>query len=292
MEITYDYYRIFYYVAMYKSFSKAAKALMSNQPNVTHFMNNLENQLGCKLFVRSNRGVTLTAEGQKLYQHVSIAYQHIHTAEMELANEQSMESGSITISASEIALHLLLLPILGKFHKKYPGIRLRILNHSTPQAIQAVREGVVDFAVVTTPLKAKKPLKSISLMEFQEIVVGNDTFADIQEAICLEEIAKNPLICLGKRSTTYEFYSKFFLEHNLVLEPDTEVETIDQVLPMIMNGLGIGFLPEPFARNVINEKKVYEIPMIETIPKREICLVENHKFPPSIAAETLKKMLM
>ena len=87
-------------------------------------------------------------------------------------------------------------------------------------------------------------------------------------------------------------YSKFFLEHNLVLEPDTEVETIDQVLPMIMNGLGIGFLPEPFARNVINEKKVYEIPMIETIPKREICLVENHNFPPSIAAETLKKMLM
>ena len=47
MEITYDYYRIFYYVAMYKSFSKAAKALMSNQPNVTHFMNNLEYQLGC-----------------------------------------------------------------------------------------------------------------------------------------------------------------------------------------------------------------------------------------------------
>ena len=87
-------------------------------------------------------------------------------------------------------------------------------------------------------------------------------------------------------------YSKFFLEHNLVLEPDTEVETIDQVLPMIMNGLGIGFLPEPFARNAINEKKVYEIPMIETIPKREICLVENHNFPPSIAAETLKKMLM
>ena len=41
-----------------------------------------------------------------------------------------------------------------------------------------------------------------------------------------------------------------------------------------------------------NEKKVYEIPMIETIPKREICLVENHNFPPSIAAETLKKMLM
>ena len=62
MEITYDYYRIFYYAAKYKSFSKAAEILMSNQPNITHFMNNLENQLGCRLFIRSNRGVTLTRE--------------------------------------------------------------------------------------------------------------------------------------------------------------------------------------------------------------------------------------
>ena len=44
MEITYDYYRIFYYVATYQSFSKAAKILMSNQPNITRFINNLENQ--------------------------------------------------------------------------------------------------------------------------------------------------------------------------------------------------------------------------------------------------------
>ena len=70
MDITYDYYRIFYYVTTYKSFSKAAKVLGSNQPNITHFMNNLENQLGCRLFVRSNRGVTLTQEGELLYQHV------------------------------------------------------------------------------------------------------------------------------------------------------------------------------------------------------------------------------
>ena len=292
MEITYDYYRIFYYVAMYKSFSKAAKVLMSNQPNITHFMNNLENQLGCKLFVRSNRGVTLTAEGQKLYQHVSVAYQHLHEAEIELASERSMESGSITISASEIALHLLLTPVLGKFHKQYPGVRLRLLNHSTPQAIQAVKDGVADFAVVTTPLKVKKPLKSVSLMSFREIAVGDEVFREKEEPINLKELIENPLICLGRESTTYEFYSRFFLENNLILSPDTEVETIDQVLPLIMNGLGVGFLPELFVRPVIEEGKVYQIPLKEQIPEREICLVENHTFPPSIAADTFKKFLM
>lgn len=291
MEITYDYYRVFYYVARYKSFSKAAKALFSNQPNVTHFMNNLENQLGCKLFIRSNRGVTLTTEGQKLYQHVSIAYQHLRAAELELANDQTMESGSVTISASEIALHLLLLPVLGKFRKQYPGIRLRILNHSTPQAVQAVKEGLADFAVVTTPLNAKKPLKITTLMEFQEILVGNESFEGMEEPIHLSECTDYPLISLGKESMTYEFYTKFFLENNLVFASDTEVATIDQILPMIVNNLGIGFIPESLAKNVMGKEKVFQIPLVEQIPKREICLIENKNFPPGIAAETLKKML-
>lgn len=62
---TYDYYRIFYHVAQQHSFTKAAEVLHNNQPNITRCMNNLETELGCHLFVRSNRGVSLTPEGQK-----------------------------------------------------------------------------------------------------------------------------------------------------------------------------------------------------------------------------------
>ena len=292
MEITYDYYRIFYYVATYQSFSKAAKILMSNQPNITRFINNLENQLGCNLFVRSNRGVQLTQEGRKLYQHVSVAYQHLHMAEVELMNEQRMDQGYITISASEIALHLLLLPVLEKFHKNYPGIRIRLLNHSTPQAVQAVKEGAVDLAVVTTPLTVKKPLRSAVLMEFREILVGSQATVQNTKIKRLEDIRNEPLICLGRKSTTYSFYSKFFLEHDVVLEPDIEVETMDLILPLILNGLGIGFLPDLYVKDLLKSNQIQEIRMEEKIPAREICLVENHNFPPGVAAETLKRMLL
>ena len=65
MAVPYDYYRIFYYVAQHKSFTKAAEALGNNQPNITRCMNNLEQELGCKLFVRSHRGVSLTPEGER-----------------------------------------------------------------------------------------------------------------------------------------------------------------------------------------------------------------------------------
>ena len=64
MNISYDYYKIFYFVARYGSFTRAAEVLMNNQPNITRSIKNLEGELGCTLFVRSNRGVTLTAEGE------------------------------------------------------------------------------------------------------------------------------------------------------------------------------------------------------------------------------------
>ena len=62
MVISYDAYRTFYTVAKLGSFTRAANALMSSQPNLTRTIRNLESVLGCTLFVRSNRGVSLTPE--------------------------------------------------------------------------------------------------------------------------------------------------------------------------------------------------------------------------------------
>ena len=106
---TYDYYRIFYHVAQHHSFTKAAEVLHNNQPNITRCMNNLETELGCHLFVRSNRGVSLTPEGQKLFNHVAIAFEQLELGEAELKRDQSLTSGLISIGVSENALRIMLL---------------------------------------------------------------------------------------------------------------------------------------------------------------------------------------
>ncbi len=65
MLISYDAYRVFYTVARLGSFTKAAGALLSSQPNLTRTIRNLESALGCTLFVRSNRGAVLTPDYAK-----------------------------------------------------------------------------------------------------------------------------------------------------------------------------------------------------------------------------------
>jgi DNA-binding transcriptional LysR family regulator len=292
MSVTYDYYRIFYYVAQYQSFTKAARVLGNNQPNVSRFMNNLEQELGCKLFVRSKRGVALTPEGKQLYSHVAVAFEQLRAGEEKLSQNRCLKSGLVSIGASETALHLLLLEKLENFHNKYPGVRLRISNHSTPQALAALKNGLVDFAVVTTPADVKKPLTKFPLHSFCEILIGGTRFANLASDMCsLQDLSSYPFICLGEETGTREFYQQFFSRHNLALQIDMEAATTDQILPMVEHNLGLGFVPEKLATQAITQGKVIQIRFVEPIPERSICLIRDLSRPQSIAVKTLEQVL-
>lgn len=293
MLINFDYYRIFYYVAKYKNFTQAADALMNNQPNLTRCIKNLENELGCVLFVRSNRGASLTPEGEKLYKYISVACERIQAGEQALSLDKSLQSGIISIGASETALHGLLLPVLRRFHNSYPGIRIRISNHSTPQAIAALRDGVVDLAVVTTPTGVEKPLCEIPLQTFHEVPVCGPALSFLTDRILsLKDLLRYPLICLGRDTKSFEFYSKLFFEQGLVLSPDIEAATADQILPMVKHDLGIGFVPEAFICADPQQNNIFRLTLDIPVPERRVCLVKRRDHFLSIAAGELEKMLL
>lgn len=293
MNISYEYYHIFYYVAKYKNLTQAAEVLHNNQPNISRTIKLLEHEMGCKLLIRSNRGISLTPEGERLYSHVKIAVEQLQSAESEILASTGLQQGIVTIGASETALRLLLLPVLNRFKKNYPEIRIRISNHLTSQAIESVKNALVDFAVVATPAILEKPLISHPIMSFQDILIGGPAYASAADLpLSLKDLSQYPLICLGENTMTYRFYEDFYRNHQLILKPELEAATTDQILPMVKNDLGIGFLPEIFAKDALLQKEVYELSLTDEIPSRQICFVEHTGHPLSIAATALKKMLM
>lgn len=292
MNISYDYYRIFYYTAKYRSITQAAAVLMNNQPNVTRTIKNLENELGCILFTRSRQGVQLTPEGEKLFEHIRIAFEHIEAGEEELALNRTLQSGTVSIGASEVALHCLLLPILKEYRQLYPGIRIRVSNHSTPQAVSALKNGLVDIAVVTTPVDIPQSLKCTVIKNFSEVAVCGTAFSQYAgKEMRLSEIAELPVICLGEQTKTYAFYSDLFLKHGLQFSPSVEAATADQILPLVRNNLGIGFVPKAFLEQSNAGEAVTVLNLKEPIPQRSICLVKRIGFSLSIAAKKLEEMI-
>ena len=292
MNITYDYYRIFYYVAKYKNITQAADVLMSNQPNVSRAISNLEHELGCRLFMRSNRGVTLTPEGQRLFNRVSVAHQQLKAAEQELSDAKSLKNGIVSIGVSETALNAVLLPRLQKFHTLYPGIRIHISSVTTSQAITSLKAGLVDFAVVTTPINISRPLKEIPLLTIREQLVGGPRFRYLSKAVLkLVDLHNYPLIFLNSQTNTRDFYNQFFFEHGLTLLPEIEAATTDQILPMIKHDLGIGFLSDVCVKEAIQKEEVFELHLDCEVPGRHISLVKDVSRTSSIAVRELEKLL-
>ena len=292
MNASYDSYRVFYYAAKYHGFTQAANMLGGNQPNVTRTIKNLEASLGCKLFVRSNHGARLTPEGERLFAHISLAVGHIQAGEAELAADQGLQSGVVTIAASEIALHCCLLPALKAYRARYPGVRIRVSNHSTPQAINVLKDGLADFAVVTMPQHPPKALRRYPLTEVREVPVAGAAFSDLRgKTLSLEELARRPLIGLGPHTATFEFYSQLFSQRGITFQPDIEAATTDQILPMVKGDLGVGFVPEAFAQDEILQGTVFALSLDVPIPKRPVCLMKQEGRPLSIAAKEFERMI-
>ena len=293
MNINYEYYRIFYYVAKYKNLTQAAEAMHNNQPNISRTIRLLEHELGCNLLIRSNRGISLTPEGESLYNHVKIAVEQLQSAEEEIAKTINMENGSITIGASETALRMVLLPTLNQFKKAYPDIRIRILNHLTTQAIESVKNGGVDFSVVVTPAIIEKNLIAYPIMQFHDILIGGTSFAPYKDRVfSLKEITSYPLVCLGEGTMTYQFYQNFYRENGVDLKPELEAATTDQILPIIESNLGIGYIPDIYVKDALEKQSVYQLYLKEQIPKREICFIENRNNTLSVAAKAFKALLL
>ena len=292
-KVSYDYYRIFYYVAKYGSISRAAEILHSNQPNITKYMNNLESQLGCRLMTRSNKGVTLTPEGEKLYVHVQIAYSQLREAENELSGVGKMRTGTIRIGATETALYGVLLDVLAKFRAAYPGIRLHITNGSTSSTAAALRKGLLDLAVVTSPTDSLPDIQSTPLLAFKEILVAAACSDYSKERrITPSEVFTYPIVSLGRHAKTYEFYSHLFLPYGLEWQPDIDLASSHQILPMIRAGLGIGFVPEFMAMRDLEQKVIVPIEVLGLKPERTIVLLEDKTKCLSAAAAALREMML
>ena len=292
MNISYDYYRIFYYVAKYGSFTGAANKLLNNQPNITRAMKALESELGCTLFVRTNKGVTLTPEGEALYAHISLAFEHIQTGEEEISANKGIQRGIVSIGATEISLRCFLLPILNDYRNKYPGIRIKISNLSSQQALSALKTGIVDFAIVTTPIERDPTLNEVRVKEFREVAIcGEDLKSKLGSAVLeLKELTQYPIVSFEKGRSTHTFYTEFFAKQGVNFSPDIEAATADQIIPIVKHNLGIGFVPEQFLYDA--PSGIYKLNLKYQIPTREICVVRRKGHSPSLAARELEKMML
>lgn len=294
MNSNFEYYKIFYYVAKYENLTKAATALKTSQPAVTRTIHKLEGELGCRLFTRSKTGMKLTPEGRTFYGYVAAGCAQFFKAENDLSNLISLENGTIYISATETALHCYLFQAMEEFNSLYPNVRFKILNNSTTESVNAVKEGKVDLAFVSANLQVAKPLRMKILRKYRDILIAGMRFEELKagkEELSLKELVSYPWISLTAETITRRFLNEYFEKNGLTFAPDMELATTDMILPAVRHNLGLGFIPAEFADAELKSGQVFEIKVKEKLPERNIVLIYDMEYPQSIAAKEFQKFL-
>lgn len=281
MSISYEYYKIFYYVARYKSFNQAAKVLLNSQPNIARAINNLESELNCTLFERSHKGVTLTKHGEVLYGYVTEAHRQIQIGEETLRALLKKRKGTVSIGIStgitDIIVRNRILPPIRDFSLSNKGVNLKVLNDSTPNLIRMVLEKRIDLTIITTTGFSEPVLREHVLYTFSEVPIAGNAFRDelYGRKVELSEITNYPIITLQRDSETFETHDRLFAKHGSILQPTIEAASMRQALAFVENNMGIACIAEEYVRPAIESGNIFQIDVATGFPKREISLFRS-----------------
>lgn len=282
MDINYELYKVFYYVARTLSFSEAANQLFISQSAVSQSIKVLEKRLNQVLFVRSTKKVSLTKEGELLFKHIEPAINLICRGENQLLEKFKGAESQIRIGASDTICRYFLVPYLNQFHKKFPDVHIKVTNGTSLHCVDLLENNDVDIIIVNTPNSKLTNLMHVkSVKNFKDVFVTHkDAFEFPQHPITLEELQSYPILMLDKHSTTSEFLHKIFLHNSLELVPEIELSSNDLLIDLAKIGLGIAFVPD-FC--VQEHSELVQIQTTQEMPNRELVVAYNDKYPLSEA---------
>ena len=289
MKTKLDYYRIFYETALHQSFSKAAKQLYISQSAISQCIHQLEADLNAILFVRSRRGVSLTKEGELLFQKVESAMQSILQGETLLARLHHLDSGLLTIAAGDTITSHYLLPYLEQFHATYPEIRIEMANSYSHQMLQLVKDGKAELAFVNMPISDDE-LCIEPCFKIHDIFVCSPRH-NIKPSYSWQEMSEEPLILLEENSSSRHYLNRQFNDKDITLEPQIEIAAHDLLIRFASIDLGVSCVIEEFSKESLDKGLVLPMKLEPPLPPRNIGCAYLRNTPLSPASETFLNLI-
>lgn len=272
MNVDLELYRIFYVVAKNKHMTRASEELCISQPAISQSIKKLEDQLGGTLFIRSNKGMELTKEGEMFFDYIKGALDLITSAENEFTTFKNLDKGVIRIGVSTTLTKLVLMDTVEEFHKLYPNVEIKIVNGLTDNLLLDLEKGKIDFVIFNEGLYDPKIFAIDKLCSLKEGFIYNKKY--FKDSIkVLEDINNYPIIIQNSNSNSRKVIDEFLLKKGITLKPKMEVVSQDLVVEFTESGLGVGYTIIDLAKK--NYPDLEELNVNSSLPDIDILVASN-----------------
>ncbi len=289
-----ELYRVFYVVAKCGSLTKAAEELYISQPAVSQAIKQLESQLGGKLFNRTHKGMELTETGGKqIFDTVEKALKLFADAESKYAELKDTATGIVRICASDTVSTHFLLPYIKKYHEKYPNVNLILQNCTSSETIELLKNNKGDIGFVNLPIDDTDINLSNSVMQLHDTFVASENFKELTKGVVdLKRLQDYPLLMLELSTATRQAIVSFAHSQGIHLHPEIELASLELMVQLAKNGIGIACIPREFVLHELNEEKsLTEIKTNPTLPTRAIGLALPKKENMTFAVREFIKLI-
>ena len=273
----YNKYKIFYVVAEINSFSKAAEILHISQPAISYSIKELENQLSTNLFIRENRKIKLTEDGEKLIYYLRKAFNDINIAERSIKEGNDEYQGTIRLGIYSHLSMILLPDILGKFSNKHPNVKFEIFSSSSEELKEKLKTRELDFIITQYPLLLDNSdiFTEEKMFELENIFFTNKKYYDLYNDKGLKEL---PLILPFRGYVDIDTLDEVLKDKRLKIKNKYRVYTFHLTKEMVLNNLGIGWGPKKCIEEELKQNVLYEINLGIDTPNTKFSITYNEHF--------------
>ncbi|MBC7107041.1 MAG: LysR family transcriptional regulator [Firmicutes bacterium] len=285
----------FLQVAELQSFTKAARKLYLSQPAVSFQIRALEEDLGVSLFRRSDRRVELTEAGRLLYPEAREMVRHYHRIRERLDGLRGLQTGQLEVGASTIPGEYLVPLLLGAFHRRHPGVEVRLRIGGSGEVGRWVRERVVDLGIVGVALREGDLECRVWLPDELVVIVPPDhPWAGAGE-VPPEALLEQPFVLREPESGTRQTLEAKL--RALGVDPEDlrvvmEVGSTRAVVTAVRAGLGIGVVSRWAARELLALGKLGEVGVAGLDPVRHLYVVRRRAGDAGFAAAAFAEFVL
>lgn len=282
-----DYFSLKCFVEVVRtgSFSKAAHKLFRSQPAVSLQIRKLEEELKQPLLDRYKKKIILTETGKTLYEQAKELMEKFDTLKLITSNASKEPKGPLTIATNLSLINNFLPPIIGQFHRKYPKVKVVLLNLKSNDMQARILEGNADIGVGYL-LPHHEAISQKKIVDTDFVLVMPRNFGLKHDRPVPKDILDGPFVHFEKGVALREY-----IEHYLrPLSITIELPSIESILNYVQNGLGCSILPTfsitQHWKNILSIKQLSNV-----IPPMTIYVYKHQKRIPSKTTESFLKIL-
>ena len=263
--------KIFYNVAISKSFTKASEKMGQKKSTVSRNIDLLEEELNVTLFYRDNKGVSLTADGEKYFEFVEKGLGYFEAGEKLVKSNNDIETGEIIIGSLSHISHFFLMEKVKKIKKDYPNLRIKIRTGATGKdLIQLLESHKIDFALDSTTMAIKnKDIQREEVKKIENIFISKAPL----ELKNLKELENMKLVLGLENTTTSQELTELMKKHEVTIKPDLEIDITELKIDATKMGLGLGYVMRDAVKSELESKELYEVKLPIELPKSTVNLL-------------------